>query len=641
MTANYEAYTLQTVFTIPATRYFATRARMGGSNSVFTYGGSNGTQGGNWDGSNFVNGTINVSLLNDECSGAKPVTIGANNYNSNQYSTPSAVPVSCASGTLYDTWYSFNPGNYNAMTIKVTAGTQGHDYGYAIYSGDCSNLTELYCQASTANTTDATLMPNTTYYIRVFSDLSNIGGFYIQFMPPACSFTALINGENGGRSDICPGESITLTATGGTSYTWAPANGLSSTTGATVTVTPSQFTDYVVTVSDGNGCEKTAYYTVAIRTVFPIAVAQENVSVIEGGSVTLYAFNGSNYVWTPATGLNTTTGSSVIATPLEDTVYTVTSTDENGCHASKTVTVTVTQPGDNALFFDGGDDYVSVAPYPQTVSGSYTVEAWVQPFDQRNMHIFSTREGGDFTFDISLKSNGSIHADIGDGASWLTTTADISVNYTINTWMHIAYVITPSGYTVYRNGCLAGSGTFSGTPLLIDGSHNISIGKNASENTYFFGAMDDIKVYSTALSQASIVADMAAGAPVLPGSALAYYDFNKGTPEMNNTGITALPDKSAGAHYNGTLNNFQLNTGIISNWIKGRYITTGACTPANGLTAKQISQNTASLQWIADCNPESFDVHVTALYGGRSNGRTIKPECYGSVRGKRTSAWLF
>lgn len=85
-----------------------------------------------------------------------------------------------------------------------------------------------------------------------------------------CGFTAsatltyTVNAEpvidgTPGSSAICgPGGSpITLTASGGSTYAWAPAAGLSATTGTTVTATPTTSTFYVITGTDANGCVST------------------------------------------------------------------------------------------------------------------------------------------------------------------------------------------------------------------------------------------------------------------------------------------------------------------------------------------------------------------------------------------------
>lgn len=63
---------------------------------------------------------------------------------------------------------------------------------------------------------------------------------------------------------ICSGASVSLTASGATSYTWVAAAGLSATTGATVTASPGTTTTYTVSAT-ANGCTSTATATVTVR----------------------------------------------------------------------------------------------------------------------------------------------------------------------------------------------------------------------------------------------------------------------------------------------------------------------------------------------------------------------------------------
>ncbi len=58
-----------------------------------------------------------------------------------------------------------------------------------------------------------------------------------------------INASAGSDRTICSGQSVTLTASGGGSYSWS--NGQSS---QSITVSPSSTTNYTVFVTDGNGC---------------------------------------------------------------------------------------------------------------------------------------------------------------------------------------------------------------------------------------------------------------------------------------------------------------------------------------------------------------------------------------------------
>ena len=60
-----------------------------------------------------------------------------------------------------------------------------------------------------------------------------------------------------------------------------------------------------------------------------------------GGSVSLSVSGASTYSWSPSTGLNTTSGASVIANPTTTTSYTITGTGSNGCTSSSTQTVTI------------------------------------------------------------------------------------------------------------------------------------------------------------------------------------------------------------------------------------------------------------------------------------------------------------
>jgi trimeric autotransporter adhesin len=55
---------------------------------------------------------------------------------------------------------------------------------------------------------------------------------------------------------------------------------------------------------------------------------------------TLTATGASTYVWSPATGLSATTGTTVTATPTQITVYTIIGTTVNGCLDTTTATVT-------------------------------------------------------------------------------------------------------------------------------------------------------------------------------------------------------------------------------------------------------------------------------------------------------------
>ncbi|MFN8337406.1 MAG: hypothetical protein U0T36_00120 [Saprospiraceae bacterium] len=99
--------------------------------------------------------------------------------------------------------------------------------------------------------------------------------------------TATIAGDN----EICLGGHTTLTATGGTSYLWS--NGETTTN---ITVSPDATTEYSVTVTDGNGCQATAAYTVTVHPLPTANIAGDN-EICLGGHTTLTATGGTSYLW--------------------------------------------------------------------------------------------------------------------------------------------------------------------------------------------------------------------------------------------------------------------------------------------------------------------------------------------------------
>lgn len=140
---------------------------------------------------------------------------------------------------------------------------------------------------------------------------------------------------------ICVGQqTATLTANGANTYSWSPATGLSSTTGATVNATPGATTNYTISATDLNGCINTGTCDV---TVNPLPTVTVNSSTICVGqqTATLTANGANTYSWSPATGLSATTGASVNANPATSTTYTVTGTDISGCVNTETTSVTV------------------------------------------------------------------------------------------------------------------------------------------------------------------------------------------------------------------------------------------------------------------------------------------------------------
>lgn len=144
---------------------------------------------------------------------------------------------------------------------------------------------------------------------------------------------------------ICNGASTAIgsTAVAGTTYSWSPATGLSSTTVSNPTANPTATTTYTVTATlTSTGCTKTDQVVV---TVNPAAVANAGPdrSICVGGNVILGVapIAGTTYLWSPSTGLSASNISNPSASPTVTTTYILTATTSLGCSKKDTVLVTV------------------------------------------------------------------------------------------------------------------------------------------------------------------------------------------------------------------------------------------------------------------------------------------------------------
>ncbi len=132
---------------------------------------------------------------------------------------------------------------------------------------------------------------------------------------------------------------------GGTPYTYAwteDGNAFGGNT-ATILASPGSHT-YNCQVTDfcNNTC-LSGNLVVVTNSAPPVAVNPTSGLICNpnGASVTLTASGASSYTWSPAAGLNVTTGSAVIANPSASTTFTVTGTDGNGCLNTATAVINV------------------------------------------------------------------------------------------------------------------------------------------------------------------------------------------------------------------------------------------------------------------------------------------------------------
>jgi len=150
----------------------------------------------------------------------------------------------------------------------------------------------------------------------------------------------LPNAFAGNDDAICLGDTTTLTATGGVIYSWSPTDSLSNPLSDITLAFPVLTTEYIVSVTDTNGCIQTDSVIVSVNAT-PDAGAGTDVDICIGDSTQLVATGGDTYLWTPITDLSDQNISSPWASPVLTTNYTVLVTDINGCTDTDTILVTV------------------------------------------------------------------------------------------------------------------------------------------------------------------------------------------------------------------------------------------------------------------------------------------------------------
>ncbi len=263
------------------------------------------------------------------------------------------------------TTYSWMPGNLTGTTVTVSP-TNTTTYTVTGTTGGCTGTTTQIITVNPSPTVATTVTPSGTICSGNSKTITASGALTYTWMPgnltgnpvtvfPATSTTYTVTGTaaNGctgtatrsitvnptptvtataSSSSICAGNTITLTATGATTYNWMPGN----TNGAVITRTPGTTTTYTVTGTT-NGCSSTATVTVIVGAPPVVTVSAASPSICIGSSTTLTGSGAATYTWMPGN----LSGTSVTVNPTATTTYTVTGSTGPGCTNTATLTVTV------------------------------------------------------------------------------------------------------------------------------------------------------------------------------------------------------------------------------------------------------------------------------------------------------------
>jgi hypothetical protein len=184
-----------------------------------------------------------------------------------------------------------------------------------------------YLWSTTATTTAVTVNANGNYTVTV----TNANGCSAS-ASQIVTVNSLPNAQvSPAVSAICTGQSTTLTASGGNSYSWSTNQTTNS-----IAVSPTSNTVYTVTVTNANNCSATATATINVNSSLTPLITPASPSICLGESITLTTTVGTSYSWS-----NSTTQQSITVSPAVNTNYSVTVTNGSGCSGTASVTVIV------------------------------------------------------------------------------------------------------------------------------------------------------------------------------------------------------------------------------------------------------------------------------------------------------------
>ncbi len=153
-----------------------------------------------------------------------------------------------------------------------------------------------------------------------------------------------------------------------------------------------------------------------------------------------------------------------------------------------------------AFQFDAASyEFIQVAPSPVvdlSQMAAWTVAAWINP------------TGNNYGGGLTVYSEGQLYASLGVDIYYWTANSTInnsnlvsSVPIPTNQWTHVALVNTGTNRIFYVNGARAGGG---GNPLWAPVADFAYLGGVPGLSQYFDGLMDEVTIYSRALSDAEV-----------------------------------------------------------------------------------------------------------------------------------------
>jgi PKD domain/Secretion system C-terminal sorting domain len=283
----------------------------------------------------FTRPTPAISGSDTACVGnsVQLIATGGNSYSWSNGSSGATISVMPTSTTTYIVTATATNG-CTATALKTIV------IGNTLSVGISSSTTQLNC-ATTSIPLTATGGATYTWDNNLTNanrTITSAGTYTVTATANGCTGTARViisqdftrpTAAISGADTTCVGNSVQLTASGGTSFTWNTGSNSSN-----ISVTPTTTTSYSVTVTGANGCTATAIKTVVIGNTLGVGISSTNTQLnCTTTSIALLATGGAVYTWD-----NNLTNPNRTITSAG--TYTVTAT-ANGCTGTARVVITL------------------------------------------------------------------------------------------------------------------------------------------------------------------------------------------------------------------------------------------------------------------------------------------------------------
>jgi len=293
--------------------------------------------------------TISASGSNTICAGDSLILTAnsSNGYLWNNNITTQSISV-ISSGNYFVTVTDINNCSSTSTVVSVVV---NNIPGMPLMSNNspiCEGGTLSFTAITTAGTIYNWSGPNSFLSTSQFPIINNVSSLsngtyslnvtYLGCTSPTFTIPAVVNSLpvisiNTNTTNLCAGQSLSLSANGAATYTWNP--GLLS--GSNVTLSPTANITFTVSGSDNNACGNSQTISIVVNPLPNVTIIPSSTIICSNSSATLTASGANTYTWFP----NLSNGTNLNVNPPATTIYSLVGTDLNGCVNTKSITINV------------------------------------------------------------------------------------------------------------------------------------------------------------------------------------------------------------------------------------------------------------------------------------------------------------